>query len=383
MKNIYLVFDQLPSIKDGGLISTYIAFTKLYRKEYNIKIISIFNHLDNDIDEFKDLDIITFSNIVLDIRFYKCFDYLKKRKIKQFFFSIYSMIYFFLYVPIARRKISKIIIKDDIVIAVAPAAAIFIKKGIDFILEIHTSFEYFWGINPLGRFQTMLMTKPVVTLFRNKIDAQKGNELFNSDYIYNFYDSLFPEPVYKIHERRNKILFVGRLNEQKNPIRLLECAELLMNKKCNFQLDIYGDGPLRTKMVNEIKHRKLQDVVSLKGYVDDKSVYKNYSILWLTSKIEGFGLVIVEAKAMKTPTISCKWGKAVYEVIDNGNDGYVVQNNEELVEKTIELFKNEDKLRDLSEQSYIHYLSDFGKDVYKKRYDAILKKYFNKGDELK
>lgn len=381
MRNIYLVFDQLPSIKDGGLIATYIAFTKLYREEYNIKIISIFDFLENDIDEFKDIEIIKFSNVVLDIRFYKCFSYLKSGDIKQFIFSIYSMFYFFLYIPVARNKIKRVIAKNDIVIAVAPAAAMFIQRKIDFILEIHTMFEYFWGKNILGRMQSMLMSKPIVTLFRNKSDASKGSRLFNSDYIYNFYDSEFPEPIYNLNDRKNKILFVGRLNEQKDPIRLLECAEILKNKNCSFILDIYGDGPLRKMMETEIEKRQLNDVVSLKGYVDDKSIYKKYSVLWLTSKVEGFGLVIIEAKALKTPTISYEWGEAVYEVIDNGRDGYVVQNNEELVDKTLELFNDESKLLSLSEHAYTYYLNNFGKDVYKKRYDKILKKYFYKGDK--
>lgn len=381
MRNIYLVFDQLPSIKDGGLIATYIAFTKLYREEYNIKIISVFDFLKNDIDEFKDIEIIKFSNTVLDIRFYKCFSYLKSGDIKSFIFSIYSMFYFFLYIPIARNKIKRVIGENDIVIAVAPAAAIFIHKSIKFILEIHIRFEYFWGKNILGRAQSLLMTKPVLTLFRNKSDANKGSQLFNSDYIYNFYDSEFPEPIYNINDRKNKILFVGRLNEQKDPIRLLECAELLKNKSSSFILDIYGDGPLRKMMESEIKKRQLNDVVSLKGYVDDKLIYKNYSMLWLTSKVEGFGLVIIEAKALKTPTISYEWGEAVYEVIDNEHDGYVVKNNEELVEKTLELFNDESKLLSLSEHAYTYYLNNFGKDVYKKRYDRILKKYFGKGEK--
>lgn len=46
------------------------------------------------------------------------------------------------------------------------------------------------------------------------------------------------------------------------------------------------------------------------------SVYKDYSLLWITSDYEGFGLVIIEAKANGVPTISTNWGEGVFEVIE-------------------------------------------------------------------
>ena len=97
MRDVYIVFDQLPHRKDGGLVATYTHFVQEFSDDYNIKIASIFNNGGNDLDAFEDSPIIDFSNFNLDNRFYKALQYLNKRDFSKFFHAVHSVFRFFLF----------------------------------------------------------------------------------------------------------------------------------------------------------------------------------------------------------------------------------------------------------------------------------------------
>lgn len=298
MEKLYIIFDQLPTITSGGLIVSYINLVELLKDKYDIQIISIFNYSKENDQIFPNNKIIHLSCMNIDNRFYRLLSYLKKGNVLKFLHAIFSVFYFFVYIPIARMKIGRIIKDDDLVISSSPAASIFIHSSIEYILEIHTNFDYFWGKNKMGSLQTHLMSKPKLTIFKNQNDYIKGKELFPSAYIYNFVNKndVLPQNI-DFQKRKNRILFVGRFHEHKNPLRLIECAKLLKNYLPDFQLDLYGDGVLKDKLENAIKENHLEDNVHLCGYTSNKNIYDEYSLLWLTSNKEGFGLVIVEAKS--------------------------------------------------------------------------------------
>ena len=103
-------------------------------------------------------------------------------------------------------------------------------------------------------------------------------------------------------------------------------------------------------------------------------IYNNYSIEWLTSSNEGFGLVIIEAKAYGVPTISTRWGEAINEVISDNQDGYIVDNIDEMVDRTIGLWENEQLLIEMSNQALNHF-EKFSPDKAKENWLRILSDY--------
>lgn len=345
MKKIFLVFDQLPHKKDGGLIATYVRFIQTFSDKYEISIVSIFNNGGNDIEELNSTPIINFSEYNIDNRFFKAVSYLKKGRFKDCLHAIFSAITFFLFIPIARKK-SVDLLSDAIIIASSPAAAIFISKQIRYILEVHTKFEYFWGSNLIGRLQSALIPKPALAIFRNKADAKKAAKKFPSGYIYNGFDnSTIPHQTeIQLRNRRPfSALYVGGLVEHKNPMMLLECAQLIKKEIPSFTLDIYGTGNLERKLEKEIAERGLQNTVKLRGFTEDKSVYSNYELFWFTSKLDGFGLVLIESMANATPVITTDWGDGVFEVIKNGETGFIVESEKDFINRSIELFKDPEK----------------------------------------
>lgn len=376
MKKLYIIFDQIPPRDSGGLVVTYINMVKWLKQHYNITIVSVFK--SNVLNEqlFSEVNVISLSKYELDNRFYRLFQYIKDRRADKFLRALISAFYFFGYICVARKKIDRIIQKDDVVISVSPTASAFIPTNVEFVQDIHTNYEYFWGNKLLGKLQAKMMSTPKITVFRNKRDADKGMKRFPSTYLYNFVDEIeYNIKDYDINRRRNRILYVGRLHPQKNPMRLLKCARILKEKGYPFILDIYGTGILEEKMKQEIAKQDLAQNVFLKGYVEDKHIYAQYSMLWLTSELEGLGLCILEAKANATPTVSVNWGGAINEVIEDKMDGYIAENDIEFTDRVIELLNNDDLLMEMSKRAYENYGKKFSNETTKKRLITILETY--------
>lgn len=376
MKNIYVIFDQIPRKEDGGLVATYANFVNEFRNEYHITFVSIFKSFETNIEEFKDIPVITIIDKTINNRFYKLFSYIRERKLHSFFHALGSAILFFGSIPYIRFKTKKLFSEEDIIIAPAPASAIFISNKTKFILEIHINFEYFWGNNLIGRLQTALMAKPTITVFRNSVDARKGNQRFPSTYIYNcFDDSLVKQVGLQMHKKHSAI-FVGRLAEQKQPLKLLDFSEQLKKIIPDFTLDIYGEGSLGKKLKEQIASRGLQSTVFMKGFTTDKSVYGRYEIAWLTSSFEGFGLVIIEAMANSVPTISTEWGEAVWEIIENEKTGVVAKTDEAFIEASVRLLEDTEYRNQLAANARKDYEKRFSPEKHKASWEKLFREVY-------
>lgn len=380
MRTIYIVFDKIPQKKDGGLIATYVNFVKELSDFYNIVFVSIFKSPDIDIDALKKIPIITLFNLDIDNRFYKLIQLLRANDYRGFFYCAYSLIAFFMLIPFGRFKTRRLL-RNEIVIAPAPASGIYISKAVRYLLEIHINFEYFWGKNPIGRMQAALMTKPAITVFRNQSDADKGSHLFPATYLYNTCE----DPQYKNNAKEyrptnsqsnNRALFVGRLVEQKNPLALLDMASRVRREVEDFQLDIYGEGDLRPQLQQRIEELHLNNCVQLKGFIDDKTIYRNYNLLWVTSTFEGFGLVIIEAASNSVPTITTNWGPAVTEVVEDGKTGYICNTQKEFEHKSMELLKDTEKRSAFSNNARNMYVNKFSTEAHKQRWMLLIEEYF-------
>lgn len=376
MRKIYIVFDQIPRKEDGGLVATYVDFVNEFRDKYHIIFVSIFKSFETNIEEFKDIPVITIIDKTINNRFYKLFSYIRERKLRSFFHALGSAILFFGSIPYIRFKTKKLFSEEDIIIAPAPASAIFISNKTKFILEIHINFEYFWGNNLIGRLQTALMAKPTITVFRNSVDARKGNQRFPSTYIYNcFDDSLVKQVGLQMHKKHSAI-FVGRLAEQKQPLKLLDFSEQLKKIIPDFTLDIYGEGSLGKKLKEQIASRGLQSTVFMKGFTTDKSVYGRYEIAWLTSSFEGFGLVIIEAMANSVPTISTEWGEAVWEIIENEKTGVVAKTDEAFIEASVRLLEDTEYRNQLAANARKDYEKRFSPEKHKASWEKLFQEVY-------
>jgi len=104
------------------------------------------------------------------------------------------------------------------------------------------------------------------------------------------------------------MVFIGRLVYYKHLEVVIEALKILRDK-CNVRLVVLGDGPMRRDWENLVKHYGLGDIVEFKGYVSHKEKLYYLSrcrALVLPSTFEGFGMVILEAWALRKPSYRCR-----------------------------------------------------------------------------
>lgn len=111
-----------------------------------------------------------------------------------------------------------------------------------------------------------------------------------------------------------KIIFVGRLAEQKDPLLLLKAFHNLpLALKNKSQIFIIGEGPKRKELEELIKDNQLAEKVSLLGSMPREKVFEFLSksdIFVLTSHWEGFPYTIIEAMSCGLAIIASDVGGA-------------------------------------------------------------------------
>lgn len=130
-------------------------------------------------------------------------------------------------------------------------------------------------------------------------------------------------------EKKDKIVAVGRLTEQKNYRLLIYAFEEFVKNYPNYILEIYGEGELRQQLETQIAEAKLENRVFLKGYVADVlNMIKDAKMYISSSNYEGISNSMLEAMALGIPCIctDCPVGGAAF-VIDNGINGILIPMN--------------------------------------------------------
>lgn len=140
------------------------------------------------------------------------------------------------------------------------------------------------------------------------------------------------------------IVFLGRLAEPKNPLRFIHIVDNLLKKDVSVSAVMIGDGDLKAECHREIEKSNLQGNITMKGFLDNPyPVLKNAKLLCVTSGWEGFGLMAVEALALKVPVITTDVG-GLRDIV-NESCGYFCKTDEEFARR-IEEILNDDTLRE-------------------------------------
>lgn len=164
--------------------------------------------------------------------------------------------------------------------------------------HIHTFHSVYPNKNFIYRF-----IKPQISVSISKnVSSYLNKHNIENTIIYNGV-SFKEKKQYKPVENKNtvKILFVGRLSEEKGIFNFVNAIKELEIKEIN--LDIIGDGILYKKIADYIKEHNLP--INLLGF--DTSPWdniNNYDLLVIPSLFEGFCLVVVEAAVLGIPIIA-------------------------------------------------------------------------------
>ncbi len=151
--------------------------------------------------------------------------------------------------------------------------------------------------------------------------------------------SFYPEELAGL---QNKIVIcVGRISYQKGQDILIDVWKDIHEKHPGWKLHLYGKENL-----SFLDTRNLKNNIHFFPPVQDiETKYIDSSIFVMSSRFEGFGMVLIEAMACGVPCVSfdCDYGPG--DIINDGKDGYLVptNDNELFKNRILELIENQEK----------------------------------------
>jgi glycosyltransferase involved in cell wall biosynthesis len=137
-----------------------------------------------------------------------------------------------------------------------------------------------------------------------------------------------PEPA----EVEPAVVFVGRHIPEKGVLALPEALRLARDELPELRGQILGDGPLRAEVEQRVRETGLGDAVSVPGFVGEDEVrtaVRRALCLALPSTREGYGLVVIEAASLGTPSVVVDHpDNAALELVEDGVNGVVAASAE-------------------------------------------------------
>ena len=137
--------------------------------------------------------------------------------------------------------------------------------------------------------------------------------------------SFTPSTVSTLKEKR--VVAISRYSHEKGIDLLLQSWAEVEKLIGEWRLDVFGDGDRSAyeQMLDDLHIDRSR--CQLHGRTNDvEKEYCNSSLFVLSSRFEGFGMVITEAMVCGLPVVSfdCPWGPR--SIITNGKDGILVEN---------------------------------------------------------
>lgn len=124
-----------------------------------------------------------------------------------------------------------------------------------------------------------------------------------------------------------RLLTVGRVDTEKNPLLLPEIVALLRSRGVEASLTVVGTGPLEDDLRRRAEELGLAEAVSLRGYVPAGpelwALYRGAHAFLHVSRTEGLPQVLFEARAAGLPVVATDVG-GVRAALGGGEEGLLV-----------------------------------------------------------
>lgn len=179
-----------------------------------------------------------------------------------------------------------------------------------------------------------------VSLLPNTFDADQFRLAGKPDYLLQRYHLTADQPV---------ILTVNRLAaaEAYHPYdRVLAALPQIRQAIPNVHYLIVGQGDDRARLQQQIRQQQLQDCVTLAGFVPDSELADHYNlcdVFAMPSKLEGFGIVFLEAMASGKPVLGSHqdggmdalWGGQLGALVHPDDDRAIAQTLIQILQRTV------------------------------------------------
>ena len=212
-------------------------------------------------------------------------------------------------------------------------------------LEVMERRKYsFWKLKLATFLESLAYKSADIIVFSNEADKEFARKRFGLSadtlvIIPNFVNSELFKPI-PVTKEKNRIIFVGKLEEQKNIFQLIEAIYILQ-----VRLIIIGNGSLRGALERFVKEKNAP--VEFWGNISNSQLPEelNKSELFiLPSLYEGHPKVLLEAMSCGLPCIGTNV-KGIGTIIEHEKNGYLCETKVEAIRSAIEKVLNDSKLQ--------------------------------------
>lgn len=206
---------------------------------------------------------------------------------------------------------------------------------------VHTDFQLCDPRTIVGWFNNLDEAKAAygkmekIACVSNQACVSFGRVIGHSEKTVTIYNMIPVEKIYElskrtcpVKKRKFTIITVGRLIPDKCQDRLLKAAKRLTEEGFDFDVWIVGSGRAEESLKSYCEEHHLDNVFFC-GMQDNPYQYlKQADLFVLTSRREGFAIVVPEAMTCGLPVVSTKC-TGPSEILNDGEYGVLVDNNTE------------------------------------------------------
>ena len=161
---------------------------------------------------------------------------------------------------------------------------------------------------------------------------------------------------------KKKIVTVGRLSVEKNQKLLIEAFARIAAKYPEHYVEIYGDGPLRAELENQIREEGMENRVFLMGRKNHIHEHiQDAELFVLPSNSEGMPNALLEAMALGLPSVAtdCPIGGSAV-IVDNDKNGVLIpMNDPQALAQAMDRVLSDDAFSEKLRTNAVKVLDDF------------------------
>lgn len=209
--------------------------------------------------------------------------------------------------------------------------------------------------------------------------TKRDKETLNSKGIINvevLYNPLFLKPLSKVPEKNKTILAVGRIDGWvvKGFDLLIKAWDSIVFKNPEWKLRIVGNGSSSSIEYLKRQISNSQDKIEFAPFTDNiADEYKDAAIFVLSSRYEGWGLVMIEAMSQGCAVIACDYKGRQAEAINDGINGLLCEtDNVKAIAEKISILIEDTNLRLKLQENALKSVDYYNEDNVAHRLESII-----------
>ncbi len=243
------------------------------------------------------------------------------------------------------------------------------SKAFREIQHKNTSFFKHLFLSIMGYVELQIFKRYDVVAPLTYEDAKEW-KLDNIEVVYNFV-TIDSKELSSLEQKR--IISIGRLDYQKGYDLLLRAWQIVCQIDDEWKLHIYGEGEDRVYFEKLAKELEISNRVCFEGaFKEIEKAYLQSSIYVMSSRHEGFPLVLPEALSSGLPIVSFDCPCGPKEIIEDGKCGFLVPNgNIKVLAKKLLLLMKDDQKREAMGREAKKRSTLFKKELIIKRWEEV------------